>query len=248
MHPVSEAIQSSILSRQAIGVALIVAIACFLYANRSLVSDIAGDPARGWRIVARFAALIVAASLVWVTVVDDWLQLVVEPYRRSMKWEYQRVQFDPIDPALRTVSVVLLAATVLLLALLVARHVSGYVFQIGALLVSVLAWIPMFIINQRLNALILQGAASDASFGELAGLSIFWLVRLALGVVTVAVSIAAVTFVASLVASALLDLMRAREPRTTGEAEAFFATLHQRAEETPDRPVHSYWRPIERPL
>jgi MFS family permease len=248
MHPISEVIQSSILSRQAIGIALIVAITAFLYANRSLMADIASDPARGWRIVARAAAVLGAITLVWVTVVDDWLQLVVEPYRRSMKWEYQRVQFDPIDPALRLVSIVLLAAAMLLLAMLVARHISGYVFQIGALVVSVLAWIPLFILNQRLNALILQGAANDASLAELAGLTTFWLVRLAFGLVMVAASIAAATLVTSLVVSVLLDMVRAREPRTTHEAEAFFATLHQRAEETPDRPVHSYWRPIERPL
>ncbi len=248
MHPISEAIQSGILARQAVGIALILAIVALLYVNWSLVGEIAEDSARGWRVIARAAGIVAAASLVWVTLRDDWLQLVVEPYRLSMRWDYQRIQLAPVEPAVRWVSVLLLAGAMLLLALLVARHVSGYVFQIGALLVSILAWIPMYILNQRLNALILQGAAADdASLAELAGLLAFWVIRLTLGVLTIAISLAAVTLVISLVASFVLDLARAREPRTSREADVFFAALHQRAEDTPDRPIHSYWRPIERP-
>ena len=247
MHPISETLQSGILSRQAVGVALILTVILPLYVNRSLFRDIGQDPATGWRVAAWVASAVTALTLAWVTLFDDWLQLVVEPYRHSMRWDYQRIQFDPVSPTFRAVSVVMLTGMVLLLAMLVARHVSGYAFQIGALLVSVLAWIPMFILNQRLNALIVQGAADNASFGEVAGLAAFWIVRLGLGVAMVAVSIAAVTLVASLVLSAVLDLARAREPRTSQEADEFFASLHQRAEDTPDRAIQSYWRPIERP-
>lgn len=247
MHPVSEALQSGILSRQAVGVALILTIAAVILVQRSLVREIGSDPARGWRFIAWATGIVSALTLVWVTLRDDWLQLVAEPYRHSLKWEYQRIQLDPISPEIRAVSVTLLASMVLLLAMLVARHINGYALQVGALLVSVLAWIPMFILNQRVNALVIQGAAGDASIGELAGLTVFWLMRLAFGVAMVTISIAAVTLVASLVLSMVLDLMRAREPRTSKEADDFFATLHQRAGETPDRTIRSYWRPIERP-
>ena len=80
----------------------------------------------------------------------------------------------------------------------------------------------------------LQGADSDASASELLGLAAFWLVRIVMGVIAIGMSFAAATFLTSLVASLLLDIMRAREPRTTQEAEAFFASLQNRAEESPD--------------
>ncbi|HYI25589.1 MAG TPA: hypothetical protein VD767_09285, partial [Thermomicrobiales bacterium] len=119
MQPLSDALQSGILSRQAVGVALIAAIGVFLIVNRSLIAEILRDPARGWRLVARAGGAVGAITLIWITVFDDWLQLVVEPYRLSMKWDYQRVQYDPIDPAIRAITLGLAAASMLLLGFLV---------------------------------------------------------------------------------------------------------------------------------
>jgi hypothetical protein len=248
MHPAVAFLQDVMLSRQAAGVALILATGLMLAANRGFIRDVAADPAPGWRILARLAAIMGSATLMWVTLLDDWLQIVVEPYRLSLRWEYQRILLGPIDPAIRTVSVILIAMTVVLLACLAARHLGGYLFQVGTLLVSVLAWIPLFVLNQRLNALVAQGAAADASTGEVLGLALFWIVRLGLAVITIGISLAAVTMALSLVVSIVLDILHAREPRPTNEADEFFNSLRTRSDETPDIPIHSYWRPIRRPL
>lgn len=248
MQALADAIHAAIVSRQSVGIVLILVTAFVLYANRGFVRDVAGDPAGGWRLLARFAAIMGAISLVWVTLFDDWLQLVVEPYRLSLKWEYQRILLSPIDPESRITSVVLLGATLLAIAFLAARHMGGYLMQGGVLLVSVLAWIPLFIMNQRVNALVVQGAEADASALDVLGLALFWLMRMTLGVVTIAMSAAAVTMLMSLLATVVLDLLRAREPRVTREADAFFGSISSRVGDNPDRPIHSYWKPIRRPL
>ena len=247
MSALAEAIHAAIVSRQSVGIILILAIALVLAANRGFVRDVADDPAPGWRALVRFAAMIGMVSLVWVTVFDDWLQLVVEPYRLSLKWEYQRVLLSPIEAEIRITSVVLIGVTLLAIAFLAARHMGGYLMQVGVLLVSTLAWIPLFIMNQRVNALVIQGAEADASVLDVLGLALFWIVRMMLGVVTIAMSAAAVTMLMSLVATVILDLLRAREPRVTREADAFFGSISSRVGDNPDTPIHSYWKPIRRP-
>jgi hypothetical protein len=248
MPALAEAIHAAIVSRQSVGIVLILAIAVMLVANRGFVRDVAADPAPGWRLLARFAAAMGTIALVWVTLFDDWLQLVVEPYRLSLKWEYQRILLSPIEPEIRLTSVVLIGVALLAIAFLAARHMGGYLMQLGVLLVSTLAWIPLFIMNQRVNALVIQGAEADASVLDVLGLALFWLMRMTLGVVTIAISAAAVTMLISLVATVILDLLHAREPRVTREADAFFGSIGNRVGEEPDVPIHSYWKPIRRPL
>ncbi len=247
MQSAADMIQEAILSRQAVGIALILAVAGLLFANRGFIGDVAADPARSWRVLAHTTGLVLAVTLVWVTLLDDWLLIATEPYRLSLRWEYQRLLLSPIDSQVRTISLGLLALTVVLMALLTARHLGGYLMQFGLLLVALISWIPLFILNQRLNALIVQGAIADASLTEVLGLAAFWVVRLILGMATVAATAAVATMLMALVATVMLDLFRARDPRTTHEADDFFGVLGEKAVEREDVPMESRWRPIAPP-
>lgn len=248
MNNFSDHILNAILSRQAAGVVLILACAALLVANRPFIREVRFDQSRFWRVMARLAAITGAATLVWTTLFDDWLQIIAEPYRLSMKWNYQRVVLDPVDPALRAVSVALIGLTLLWLACLFARHIGGYMLQVGTLIIGALLWIPLYVMNQRMNAMVVQGAESAGTLPETLGLAAFWVVRMVLGVLTIAATLLPVMMVIALVATVLLDLFKMRIPPATTEADGFFSELGRRATQREDIPLSHFWRPIRRPL
>jgi len=248
MDNLVDLIKSIILARQTVGVVLIIAAVAGMYAGREFLRDVWNDPAPFWRTMARLAAAALAVTFAWTAVFDDWLQLVAEPYRLSLQWNYQRVVYDPIDPAFRAVTVALVAVSLVLLACLFARHVGAYLLQAATLVVAMIVWMPLFIMNQRMNAMIVQGAEASDSLPEILGVTAFWLVRMGLAVTTVAVTLLAVTMLVALVATVVLDLFRLREVRVTHEADGFFSELGKRAEGHEDIPLKALWRPIRRPL
>jgi hypothetical protein len=248
MSDLADAIKSVLLAREAIGVVLIAACLLAIMANRPFVREVWNDPSRFWRAVARLGAALGLAALVWVAAFDDWLQLVAEPYRLSMPWDYQRVVFDPVDPALRAMSASLILAALAVLACLFARHVGGYGLQVVTLILSALIWMPVFIMNQRLNAMIVQGAEASTTLPEVLGLSAFWIVRIALGIATIGATLMTGMMLLALLATALLDLLRLRQQRITHEADGFFGELQRRSVQYEDVPLKTLWRPIRRPL
>lgn len=248
MDTLVDLIKTIILARASIGVALIVAVLAATYANRHFVRDVWHDPDAFWRVIARLAALATAALLAWVTLFDDWLQLVAEPYRLAQKWEYRRVVWDPVDPAVRAITVALIVVALVTLAMLFARHIGGYLLQAGTLVLAALVWIPVYIMNQRLNVMIVQGAETTTALSDALGLAAFWVVRIGLGVLTIGVTLLTGMMLIALVATVLLDLTRMRHPRVTHEADGFFSELGKRAEVHEDIPLRSFWRPIRRPL
>ena len=248
MNTLAEVIKSILLAREAIGIVLIAIGAVAIRRNRPFFREVWHDPARFWRAMARVAAIVGIATLAWVALFDDWLQLVAEPYRLSMPWDYQRVVFDPVDPTLRAVSVVLIVAALAILACLFARHIGGYGLQVVTLALSAMIWTPIFIMNQRLNAMIVQGAEASETLPEVLGLSAFWVVRTALGVVTIGTTLMTGMMLLALVATAILDVFGLRRQRITHEADSFFTELQRRAAQREDIPLKTLWRPIRRPL
>ena len=248
MNTLADVIKSTLLAREAIGVVLILVCVLAVRFNRPFFREVWNDPSRFWRAMAKLAAALGGATLVWVAVFDDWLQLVAEPYRLSMPWDYQRVVFDPVDPAFRAVSVGLIVATLAVLACLFARHIGGYLLQVGTLVLSALIWTPIFIMNQRLNAMIVQGAEASETLPEVLGLSAFWVVRMGLGIVTIGATLMTGMMLLALVATAVLDLFGLRQQRITHEADGFFTELQRRAGQREDIPLKTLWRPIRRPL
>lgn len=248
MTNLADVIKSIMLARESAGVVLLLVCLLGIQANRAIVRDIWNDPSRFWRTMARIGAALGLATLAWITLFDNWLQLVAEPYRLSMPWDYQRVVYDPVDSEIRAIGSVLLVATLTVMACLFARHVGGYLLQLGTLALSAIVWMPLFIINQRLNAMVAQGAETSETLPEVLGLSAFWLLRMGLGTLTIGATLMTGTMLIALLMTLLLDLFRLREHRVTHEADGFFSELGRRAEVNEDIPLKALWRPIHRPL
>ncbi len=244
----ADAIKSILLARESAGLVLLLVTMIGIRLNRGFVRDVWNDPSRFWRIVARIGAALGLATLLWVTFFDDWLQLVAEPYRLSMPWDYQRVLYDPVDPTLRVIGFMLIVATLTAMACLFARHVGGYLLQLGTLAVSALVWMPLFIMNQRLNSMVVQGAEASETLPEVLGLSAFWILRMGLGTLTIAATLMTGMMAIALVATLLLDLLKLREQKVTHEADGFFSEFGRRADQRKDTSLKALWRPIRRPM
>jgi MFS family permease len=236
------------LSRQAIGIAMALVVLLFVTLDRPFCRAVWTDGAAFWRGTARYSAVAIGVALVWIGLLDDWLQIVTEPYRLAQKWESKREIYQPIDGTIRAISIILLALALVGIAMLFARHVGGYGLQVGTLLIGVLLWIPLFIMNGRINSTLLQGAESSDTAVEVIGLGLFWLLRMGLVVGTVLATLLPVTMAIALVVTFLLDLFHMRQPPITHEADGFFAELGNRASERHDVPLKYLWKPHRRPL
>ncbi len=148
-----------------LGLFMIATVVAMVRANRIFVRDVVNDPDPGWRIVPKVAAISVVAFLVWGTFVDNWRQIVDMPYRLSQRFPSKRVEFDPTPDALRAVTFILIAASLMPVAALFARHVGGYFVQAVVLIGAVIFWAPLFAIRHRLDVNLALGFGGDSHLG-----------------------------------------------------------------------------------
>lgn len=248
MNEIPRYVEQAMLAPQATGTVLATVLVMIAMRNRPFVRDVFDDPDRFWRVVARITLGMLTVTLSWITLLDNWLQLSGEPYRLSRPWESQRVVFDPVASDIRTVSIALLLLTAVGLAALFARHIGGYLLQVGMLIVMTVAWMPAFIFQQRLNLLVIDAAESTSSWSRLAGIMAFWLLRTGFGLLAIAASWLIVTFLIAPLVTLMLDVSRLRVPQATDEADSFFAALEDRSVAYDDPPLRSLWRPIRPPV
>lgn len=247
MIDIANRIEVALVSPRAFGIALMLVVALAARANRSSLHDVALDSDRLWRVLARAGAALTVMSLLWVGTLDNWFQLVAEPFRLSRRWESQRVVFDPIDPEIRIVSVVLLTSLLLVGAALFARHIGGYLLQIALLIVGVATWIPLFIVQRRADVMVIDGVGASEHWAAFAGVAVFWVLRTALGIAIVSSSLMIGLMLIAPVVTLLLDLSGVRFPRTTREAEPFFSLLRHHAQDHEEVPLKDRRRPIRQP-
>jgi hypothetical protein len=217
-------------SNAVLGLVLAILLLAIGHANRSFFRDVARDPDRFWRILARAALASGAALILWISVADNWRQLIGIPYRMTQRFASKRVEIDPPSAEIRVVTIILLGLSLVLLACLVARHVGGYGIQITLFFTATMLWIPLFVLRLRFNLNLGLGFDGDATapldvIGYLLWVVGAWLIEIAIILSTYAVLLAAVALPVTL----LLDVTRLRQPRTTNEAADFFASLSQRA-------------------
>jgi hypothetical protein len=230
------AVESVLASNQALGLALTATIIAIGVANRSYLRDVGDDPEPFWRVAARLALVAGAAFVAWTTVFDNWRQLTALPYRLAQRFPSKRVELDPPSAGVRTVTLVLLAVVLLLLACLVGRHVGGYLLQAILLAGSLVLWAPLFVIRQRLNLNLAFGfGGSWTSPVDVLGYGLFVALAWLFDMTLILISVAALLTLAALPVTLALDLIRQRQPRVTTEATAFFGALSERAEKAGGR-------------
>jgi hypothetical protein len=234
-----------LLSNTAMGLAIITVIATLGWTQRSPLSILFEEPERRWRWMAWVWASILGVVIAWITLTDDWLQLVTEPYRLSQQWDSQRVIFDPVDPTIRLATIGLIGLSLLPSAALFARHIGGYLLQFVLLVISLCAWFPVFIFRQRLDMVVNTAPANTPdSMSETASFLVFWLLRTMLGVLSVAATWLVLVMAIAPVATFALDRLNWRAPKISAEANGFYAALEANAAQHIDVPLASRWKPI----
>jgi hypothetical protein len=222
-------IDSMLNTNEALGCALVVVVLLIGRANRMFLRDVARDPEALWRFMAKWALASLVVVLAWGSLLDNWRQLVGAPFRMAQRFPSQRVEYNPPSTEVRTITVVLIGIMLVPFACLMARHVAGYLLQVIFAFGSLVLWVPIFAIRQRLNVNLAFGFdGSWTSPLDVLGYGLFvllaWLVEITLMLLLFSILLSVVAVPVTLV----LDLLRRRRPRATGEAAAFFGSFSQR--------------------
>jgi MFS family permease len=233
------------LSNTAMGIAIVLTIAAVAISQRRLVGALFEEIDHLWRGMLWATTVSVGVLIAWITVADDWLQLVTDPYRLAQKWESQRVIFDPVSSDVRRITVGLIVLASILAAALFARYIGGYALQLAGLLVAVFGWFAMFIFRQRLDMIVNTIPSDDGgSILDLLGFLGFWVLRTSLGLVSIGVTWLVITLAVAPFVTLVLDLLRVRSPRITTEAKPFYAALERNAAGYDATPLAARWKPI----
>lgn len=112
--------------------------------NRSAFSWMLNDRSPWGRRLSRGAFGVTGAFLAWATVFDNWRQLLGFLVDEKERWRSDLYLYEPPADALRAVTWVLLALSVLGMGYLFARYGGGYVLP---LLVSLGGIILFFVLN-----------------------------------------------------------------------------------------------------
>jgi hypothetical protein len=217
-------------SNEVLGIVLALVHLTIGMKNRGFVREIADDPDRLWRFIARAALVSTAVFIAWTSIFDNWRQLIGLPYRLSQRFPSQRVEYNPPSDDVRTVTFVLLGISLLFVACLVARHVGGVIIQFVLFLFAITFWAPLFIFRQRFDLNLSLGFEGSPTSLIDVGAYLLWLVGAwVLDIAVIAISYVAVLTLVSIPVTILLQLFRLREPKVTKEADSFFASLQERA-------------------
>jgi hypothetical protein len=222
-------LESILISNEMLGVAMLGMLAALGHVNREFLRDVWRDQDRLWRVIARTALVANLALLVWGSIADNWRSIAEIPYRYIQIWDSKRIEHNAPADWVRDITTVLLVIALVFTACLVARHVGGYIFQLVLILPAAVAWIPLFIVRQRLDFNL--GLGFDGSWtspldviGYLLFLVAAWVVD---GLSLFATYIILLLLVA-LPVTLLLDITRLRRPRVKGEATGYFQSMSDR--------------------
>jgi hypothetical protein len=219
-------IDGAIASNQTLGIVLDAVLIGIWSRNRSFVRELTIDPDRAWRVIPRVAASSVAVLIGWISLFDNWRQLTAIPFRATRHFPSQRVQIDPPGDEVRAITYSILAATLLLTACLIARHMGGYLLQLLLAAGAVVAWLPFFVLQQRFTINLAMGFdGSWTSPADIAAYLAFVVLSWAFDIGLIAVSFLFLAALTAIPVTLLLDLLRLRHPRITAEAQPFFNAI-----------------------
>jgi hypothetical protein len=233
------------LSNITMGIAIAVALVATVVSLRAPISAAFEERDRLWPMLLRVFAAWTALVIAWISLADNWLQLVTDPYRLAQRWNSQRVVFDPVDADFRRVTLVLVGISAILAAALFARYIGGYGLQIAGLIPAVFGWFALFIFRQRFDMIVNTiPDSNERSLFDVLGFLGFWVLRTGLGIVSIAITWAVIVLLVAPVVTLVLDLLRIRSPKVTAEAGSFYAALAENAAQHRDVPLSSRWKPI----
>jgi len=218
----------SLASNQMLGFVLMALLVGLGWWQRDLLGDIARAPSAAWRILAWATLGMMCALVLWFTFADDWRKVFGELLDIGEKFPSQRAVLEPVDPAIRRVSLILLVATLLLTGGIFARYVGGYGLQIVLIILGVSSFFPNYLIRQRLDTG-LAGILDFPSFFSVAmlGTIFYLLLGYAVNIALILTTYIGLLGIAALPITAILDLLGRREApvRPTDEVNDFYTRL-----------------------
>ena len=230
----AQLIAQFLASNQMLGFVLIALLVGLVWWQRDLLGDIAHAPSPSWRILAWATFGLTCALVLWFTFADDWRKVFGELLDIGEKFPSQRAVIDPVDPAIRRVSLGLLVATLLLTGGIFARYIGGYGLQFVLVILGVSSFFPSYLIRQRLDTG-LAGILELPSFFSVAMLgTLFYLVlSYAVNIALILTTYIGLLGIAALPITAILDLLGRREApiRPTDEVNDFYTRLSAGVEE-----------------
>lgn len=222
-------IDTILASNEALGLALFAILAVLVYKERSFFRDVFRDPDRLWRVIARLAQVSLLALVAWGSLADNWRQLAGTPYRVIQMFPSKRAEVNPPAEWVRDITIALIVVALFFTACLVARHIGGYITQMALLMISAVAWLPFFILRQRLDLNLAMGFdGSWTSPLDIGGYLVFVLAAWAIDSLVLILTFVVLLIFVSLPVTLLLDITRLRRPRVRGEANSYFQSLSHR--------------------
>lgn len=217
-------------SNLAIGIVLIGTLLGLVVLQRHALADIftaRGEP--GWRLLARLGAGATVALALWGTLADSWRKLLGEALDVNERFLSQRAVPEPVPRDIRVVTLVLLAASLLALAPLFARHIGGYLLQVAVVIAGFAAFIPLYLLRQRLDTGLAGIVELPPIFSPaMLATILFLLADYAINVALLLTSYLGLLGLVALPVTLVLDLLNRREPRVAAEPSAFYQELHTR--------------------
>lgn len=215
-------------SNLALGLWLIGVVAALVWRQRDFVADTLRAGERGWRWIARVAYGATLALLLWGTLADNWRKMIggILDYRE--RFVSQRAVLEPVARDVRLVTVVLLAVSLLALAPLFARYVGGYGLQFATIITGFTAFLPLYLIRQRLD-IGLAGLFEWPplfSFAMVATI-IFLLTNYLTNVALLLATYLGLLGLVAIPTTIVLDLLRRRDPPSNAAPSAFYGSLHE---------------------
>lgn len=122
-----------------ISLLILTAVGIWGYRNRSSISLAMNDPQRHWAAITRLAVYSTALFFVWVTVLDNWRQLLGYMVITGRRYASDPFEASATPEMLRYVSLALLIVSVVSVAIVYARHFGSYVF-----LIICVTFVPLF--------------------------------------------------------------------------------------------------------
>lgn len=132
-------------SNYPISLIILALVGLWAYRSRSSIDLALRRDTPVWRMVSRVAAGSTALLFVWVTLFDNWRQLLGYVVITDRDWAADLLTTEATPEALRAVSLVLLAVALVGLGLVYARHMGSYAFLIVTV---IFAPIFMFTFNE----------------------------------------------------------------------------------------------------
>lgn len=132
-------------SNYPISLVILALVGLWVYRQRSSIDLALRRDALPWRVVSWIAVGTTSLLFLWVTLFDNWRRLLGYIVFTGRDYATDLLSTEATPEGLRTVSLALLAVSVISLALVYARHMGSYAFLI---LTALFAPVFMFTFNE----------------------------------------------------------------------------------------------------